>query len=152
MLITGIFNEKVGDHPTPSKLHERLSLCNQHLGNTEASISNLEDAILAIVTEEGENSLKICELKSKMEDFRNRIGENGKTPGVGVEDLNPLPEFHPNPHYPGLSDAVNIVYAKERGRFGVASRDIGVIIRSLNHQKNSITKSFSFFRLVKQSL
>jgi len=37
-----------------------------------------------------------------------------------------LPEFHPHPYYPALSDVIKIEYTKQRGRYGVA--DIQVFI------------------------
>ena len=39
-----------------------------------------------------------------------------------------LPEFHPHPHYPALSNVIKIEYTKRRGRYGVAARDIQVRI------------------------
>ncbi len=39
-----------------------------------------------------------------------------------------LPEFHPHPYYPALSDVIKIEYTKQRGRYGVAARDIQVFI------------------------
>lgn len=75
------------------------------------------------MAEEGEKSPKIPELEKRIQDLQNGIGVFNKT--VNGE-TNSLPEFKPNPHYPGLSEAVTIKFANERGRFGVASRDIRV--------------------------
>lgn len=35
-------------------------------------------------------------------------------------------KFSPNPAYPSLSSAITIEYEKDRGRFGIANRDIKV--------------------------
>jgi hypothetical protein len=89
------------------------------LGRFNEAVRDLELTIEDLSKEE-KNSSKIDEIKSKIEALKVK----GNDVILSDEES---PEFHPHPHYPALSDVIKIEYTKQRGRYGVAARDIQVI-------------------------
>ena len=71
--------------------------------------------------EDDKNLPKIADMEDKIKLLK--MSENSV--GNGLAEKDQL-VFNPNPLYPALSDAIKIQYTKERGRFGVAARDIKV--------------------------
>ena len=61
--------------------------------------------------------------------FKNEVLKAKENDPISNEEE--LPEFHPHPHYPALSDVIKIEYTKQRGRYGVAARDIQVFIQKM---------------------
>jgi len=132
-----MFDLQTDDHPSPLKLIERRALCLEKLGRYEEATKDFIK--LADQLKNDENSAtKISEIEEKLKEFKTLNGvENGS---VDPDEV----KFNPNPRYPAFSDAVTIEYTSERGRFGVAARDIEVLLTKIcffiNHQINGYHK------------
>ena len=106
---------------------------------------------------------KLTALQAKLKELENEEEKGTKR----IDDESELQQqkvviFDPHPHYPSLSSAIQIRYEPERGRFGIARRDIkagetlvfenptGAVIKRM-HQKDHCTHCFkyvvSFFKL-----
>ncbi len=113
---------QTGDHPSPTKLIERKAVCLEKLGRYDEAAAELQTVAAELGTDE-KSSEKVSELEQKIRKLRS--GEGSGEIRNGLID----PEqfvFNPNPLYPALSDSIKIEYTKERGRYGVAARDIEV--------------------------
>lgn len=106
------------------KLIERRALCLEKLGRYEEAGRDLRKLSDELKNDE-KSSPKILEIKDKLKELE---AVNGlKNGSADPDEVN----FNPNPRYPAFSDAVKIEYTKERGRYGVAARDIEVNVTKI---------------------
>nr|XP_040572218.1 SET and MYND domain-containing protein 4-like isoform X2 [Lepeophtheirus salmonis] len=103
------------------KLHERRAKIYVHMGKKEEASSEYLRAS-KLVQDPTKASEFITLSEKSFDTFEKEIivPENAKDKGLDAIS------FTPNTNFPGLSNAVNIVYEDTKGRFGVATRDIQV--------------------------
>lgn len=63
--------------------------------------------------------------RNALEEKLNALVDDGHN-GVELDLCDKKIMFSPHPDYPSLSSSIEIKYEKDRGRFGVAARDIKV--------------------------
>ena len=79
--------------------------------------------IIELLSDKALPQEKMTALEAKMKELEN--GENDSTTKrIGDEQEQKVVIFDPHPQYPSLSSAIQIRYETERGRFGIARRDI----------------------------
>ena len=101
---------------------------------------------------------KLTALQAKVKELENEEEKGTKR----IDDESELQQkvviFDPHPQYPSLSSAIQIRYEPERGRFGIARRDIkagetlvfenptGAVIKRM-HQKDHCTHCFKYVNI-----
>ena len=114
------------------KLYERRAKCHLGLRRHREAGDDVNTALKYLkcsnLTEE-KRALKEKELRkvaSLMERELRNAGDPGGEEGGDTRDGDNGPPFTPNPLFPQLSDAVQIKFARNRGRYAVAARDIKI--------------------------
>ena len=81
-----------------------------------------KEVIIELLSDRALPQEKMTALEAKMKELEN--GEENDTKRIGDEQEQKVVIFDPHPQYPSLSSAIQIRYETERGRFGIARRDI----------------------------
>ena len=80
--------------------------------------------IIELLSDKALPQEKMTALEAKMKELENGENDCTDTKRIGDEQEQKVVIFDPHPQYPSLSSAIQIRYETERGRFGIARRDI----------------------------
>ena len=84
-----------------------------------------KEVIIELLADNSVSPEKLSSLQDKVKELESlcSAGSNGNTQRI-YDELEQKVNFDPHPQYPSLSSAIQIRYEQERGRFGIAKRDI----------------------------
>ena len=108
------------------KLHERRGKCLKELGDYKSAELSVKECIASVSHARMDDDKK-DKFRQNLNKFLKDLpkASNPTVPDVDNESSIRLPKItNPNKQFPAFSDSVELKYEAERGRFGVASRDI----------------------------
>jgi len=108
-------------HPAPIKLLERKIDCLLKLGLFSKTKQVIEEA-LENQSLSGDERISLLKKSKAISDANQQDESESEIKADNEKSI----IFSPNTAYPSLSSAISIKYEKDRGRFGIASRDINV--------------------------
>ena len=108
------------------KLLERKSKCLLEMGERESAKATVDECIKSLKNAKLDDSKKEAINKSLNEFISSSTSEKSQSSNSSNNSESMPIIVRPNHKFPAFSDAVEIKYGEDQGRYGIASRDIKI--------------------------